>query len=282
MKIKACDQLFPNQPVVHNNPFDMNFAIACHVPIPLSLTSAADYTHLLTNTSKIKKNPTVKVSLTSRAPNLEPRKENIAASAAPAQNNGHLELKGPAEKKNSRVPQETDILPANFESNSKICTLQERCECNSCRLDLRTLNVTSCKSDFCFVPAAGLHFPLRHGHFEKWAAAILHGDNLASMEKPPNILLFDPVSSHTAVSKSCLLQACLNAIRKEKAPPLPPAAPVINVVLPNDMFNPYQHPRLLVPASQMTGLIPSTHSIGPQMSMEQFFRIFALSDDIFR
>jgi hypothetical protein len=122
MKIKACDQLFPNQPVVHDNPFDMNFAIACHVPIPLSLTSAADYTHLLTNTSKIKKNPTVKVSLTSRAPNLvcelsefvfmqwydvyhfqEPRKENIAASAAPAQNNGHLELKGPAEKKKSRV-----------------------------------------------------------------------------------------------------------------------------------------------------------------------------------
>ena len=62
------------------------------------------------------------------------------------------------------------------------------------------------------------------------------------MEKLPNILLFDPVSSHTAVSKSPLLQACLNVISKEKAPPLPQAALVINVVLPNDMFNPYQHP----------------------------------------
>jgi hypothetical protein len=42
------------------------------------------------------------------------------------------------------------------------------------------------------------------------------------MEKLLNILLFDPVSSHTAVSKSPLLQACLNVISKEKALPLPP------------------------------------------------------------
>ena len=101
------------------------------------------------------------------------------------------------------------------------------------------------------------------------------------MEKPPNILLFDPVSSHTAVSKSPLLQARLNAISKEKALPLPQAAPVVNVVLLNDMFNPYQHPRPLAPASQMTGLIPSTHTTGPRMSMEQFCSIFALSQDIF-
>jgi hypothetical protein len=102
------------------------------------------------------------------------------------------------------------------------------------------------------------------------------------MEKPLNILLFDPVSSHTAVSKSPLLQAHLNAISKEKALPLPPAAPVVNVILPNDMFNPYQHLRLLAPALQITGLIPFTHSTGPRMSMEQFCSIFALSDDIFR
>ena len=128
MKIKACDQLFPNQPVVDNNSFDMNFTIARHVPIALSLTSAADYAHLLTNASKMKKNPTVKVSLNSHAPNLvcelselvfrqlyneyhlqEPGKENIsapAAAAAPSQleDDGHPKPKGPAEKKKkSRV-----------------------------------------------------------------------------------------------------------------------------------------------------------------------------------
>ena len=108
MKIKACDQLFPNQPVVDNNSFDMNFTIARHVPIALSLASAADYAHLLTNALKIKKNPTVKVSLNSRAPNLvresselvfrqsyneyplqEPGKENIPTPAAPIQDDGH-------------------------------------------------------------------------------------------------------------------------------------------------------------------------------------------------
>jgi hypothetical protein len=104
------------------------------------------------------------------------------------------------------------------------------------------------------------------------------------MEKPPNILLFDPVSSQTAILKSPLLQARLNAIRKEKALPSPPAALIIDVMLPNlnDMFNPYQHHRPLVSAPQMTALIPSTHGPGPQMSMEQFCSVFTLSDNIFR
>ncbi|KIJ97939.1 hypothetical protein K443DRAFT_9520 [Laccaria amethystina LaAM-08-1] len=256
MKIKACDQLFPNQPVVHNNSFDMNFAIARHVPSPLSLASAADYAHLLTNASKIKKNPTVKILLTSRTPNLEPGKENIAAAAAPAQDDGHPALKGPAEKKKkSRAPQETDILPANFAINSKIRTLREQ-------QDTHSLGTK--------------------GRIFLSGTAILRSGQQQFMEKPLNILLFDPVSSHTAVSKSPLLQAHLNAISKEKALPLPPAAPVVNVVLPNDMFNPYQHLRLLAPALQITGLIPFTHSTGPRMSMEQFCSIFALSDDIFR
>ena len=101
------------------------------------------------------------------------------------------------------------------------------------------------------------------------------------MEKPPNILLFDPVSSHMAISKSLLLQAHLNAINKEKAPPPLPAAPVVNVVLPNNMFNPYQHHQPLLSTPQMTGLIPSTHGPGPRMSMEQFCSVFALSDNIF-
>ena len=101
------------------------------------------------------------------------------------------------------------------------------------------------------------------------------------MEKPLNILLFDPVSLHTAISKLPLLQAHLNAVNKEKALPPLPAAPVINVVLPNDMFNPYQHYRPLLSTPQMTGLIPSTHGPGPRMSMEQFCSVFALSDNIF-
>jgi len=110
----------------------------------------------------------------------------------------------------------------------------------------------------------------------------LRGDDLASMEKPPNINLFDPVSTHTVASKSPLLQARLNAMAKEKAPPPPPAAPVVNIVLPNDMFNPYQQHRPPVPALQTTGLIPPSYRPGPRMDMAQFCSIFALSEDIYR
>lgn len=62
--------MFSNQPVVNDNFFHMTFSIAHHVLIALSLTSATDYAHLFTNALKIKKNHTVKVLLTSHAPNL--------------------------------------------------------------------------------------------------------------------------------------------------------------------------------------------------------------------
>jgi hypothetical protein len=32
--------------------------------------------------------------------------------------------------------------------------------------------MTTCHSDFWFIPAEEPHFPLSHDHFEKWAAAI--------------------------------------------------------------------------------------------------------------
>ena len=70
MKIKACDYLFPNQAIVDDAMFEMTFSIAGHIPIALPLASAADYNHLLTNALKIKKNPTVKVSLNSHTLNL--------------------------------------------------------------------------------------------------------------------------------------------------------------------------------------------------------------------
>jgi hypothetical protein len=102
------------------------------------------------------------------------------------------------------------------------------------------------------------------------------------MEKPPNINLFDAVSTHMVASKLPLLQAHLNAMAKEKAP-LPPPAPIVNVVLPNDMFNPYQQHGLgpPLPALLITGLIPPSYKPGPKMDMAQFCSIFALSDDIY-
>ncbi|KIJ95576.1 hypothetical protein K443DRAFT_108549, partial [Laccaria amethystina LaAM-08-1] len=164
--LKAFDQFFPKQPVVTNNSIDMNFTIAHHVPIALSLTSAADYAHL-TNASKIKKNPTVKVSLTRCMPNLLHELSNLENIATPAQDNGHPELKGPAEKKKKSraciVPSMLWIICIPLPFSSEIPALREQWECN----------VMSCKSDVCFLPAEGPHSLLGHSHFEKWAAAIV-------------------------------------------------------------------------------------------------------------
>lgn len=70
LKRKVCDALFPAQPVVNDDTFGMTFSVPRHVTIPLDLNSAADYAHLLANISKIKTNPSAKVIIESRAPNL--------------------------------------------------------------------------------------------------------------------------------------------------------------------------------------------------------------------
>lgn len=70
LKRKVCDALFPAQPIVNNDTFGMSFSVPRHITIPLDLTSAADYAHLLANISKIKSNPSAKVIIESRAPNL--------------------------------------------------------------------------------------------------------------------------------------------------------------------------------------------------------------------
>ena len=62
--------------------------------------------------------------------------------------------------------------------------------------------------------------------------------------------------------------------------PQPPTAPVINVVLPNDLYG--QYPTLGLPphtpAPQMIGLIPATHEPGSRLNMVMFCAVFGLSD----
>src|SRR5271168_4845385 len=91
------------------------------------------------------------------------------------------------------------------------------------------------------------------------------GEPTATLKHPPNIREFDPVSSHTIVSKSPLLQAWLKAMEKEKGPQLPPA-PVFNVILPNNAYGHFQ-PALcdpFLPASlAVHAPLPSVHALLP-------------------
>jgi hypothetical protein len=112
------------------------------------------------------------------------------------------------------------------------------------------------------------------------------GEPTATLEHPPNIREFDPVSSHTIVSKSPLLQARLKAMEKEKGPQQPPA-PVFNVILPDNAYGHFQ-PALRDPFPPAplavhaplppTGLIPGTHSEGMKMDIATFCHVYALPD----
>ena len=64
-------------------------------------------------------------------------------------------------------------------------------------------------------------------------------------------------------------------MNKEKAPQ-PPAAPVINVVLPNNLYRQYLPASGPLPLSapQATGLIPVTHEPGSKLNIETFLYDF--------
>jgi hypothetical protein len=172
-----------------------------------------------------------------------------------------------------------------------------------------------CHSDHCFIPADGPHFPLSHEHFEKWGAAWvsfisllcveltwicqLRSESNANIDKPPHISLFDPVSPQSLAAKSPLLQARLNAMAKGQpmpatatAPQAAVAVPVINVVMPNDLFGilrpgfpPAPGPQHLFPAIQQPipasqPLIPHHLQPGIKLDIGTFCLSHGLSADI--
>lgn len=61
LKIQFCNALFPQQAIVADDVFKTTYSISRLVPNALPLDSAADYTHLITNVSKMKNNHAVKI-----------------------------------------------------------------------------------------------------------------------------------------------------------------------------------------------------------------------------
>ncbi|KAF8995394.1 hypothetical protein BDQ17DRAFT_1430440 [Cyathus striatus] len=136
-------------------------------------------------------------------------------------------------RKKTKVEIKSQELNRNYAMNENIRALRAHWECNA----------AGCFGPHCFVPPdGGKHIRLTNQHFEKWAAAILHSIGkevpTAMLDIPPNHHLFDEVTIKAAPSS--LLQARLNAAAKEKSVAAAPASqglPVINFVLPNDMFS---------------------------------------------
>ena len=78
---------------------------------------------------------------------------------------------------------------------------------------------------------------------------------------PPNIALFDTVNAENLTKKSPLLQARINAKARENSP----AAPIVNVVLPNDMFDMY-HVATPIPIPAVGPAVTPTHPHPPTTS----------------
>jgi len=79
-----------------------------------------------------------------------------------------------------------------------------------------------------------------------------------------------------------VLQARLDAIVREKAPPQQPPVPPINIILPSN----YQPAPATLPATVPSGsatsggLIPELHNEGPRIDMATFCAIYCIPDDI--
>ncbi|KAF8955219.1 hypothetical protein BDZ97DRAFT_1674510 [Flammula alnicola] len=271
-KIAICDLLFPKDAVVVDDAFEMTWTIPRIAPGPFALNTDAHYAQLINKVSK--KSPMARIIVNEVQKTAEPNKENVPETPARDRAEGQAKPKA-----KSKARKEADILPANQAINDTIKSLREHWQCS----------LTTCKHDYCYIPADGPHFPLSHEHCEKWAAAILRGPTSATLDKPPNIQLFDPVSPHTIVSKSPILQARLNAKEKRDAPQQPPPPQPILQAPPVHIYN-YQQPPVGVfgPAAgiaaaipnNQTGLIPVGCAEGIKLDLLTFCTCYNIADDI--
>jgi hypothetical protein len=102
------------------------------------------------------------------------------------------------------------------------------------------------------------------------------------IDMPPRIPLFDAIDPRSLAAKSPLLQSRINQLNKDKTP----AAPVINVVLPNGMLGYGQHhapihnhaPAPVPPAS--SSLLPPGTKPGSKQDIATFCTVHNLSEAI--
>ncbi|KAM6488822.1 hypothetical protein JOM56_015732 [Amanita muscaria] len=277
---------------MHN--FEINYTIPRVSANPLSLDTKNDYEYMIENViNSKKKDTTIKVQIcelpvSSGKENMDPN--NSGSDDEPPKKR---QKKGKSSD-GTKTKKKSDILPRNQALVENITKLRKRWTCS----------LTSCPSDHCFIPPEGPHLYLGHEHVEKWAAAMLQNDGSATLNTPPNIKLFDAVSPQTLATKSPILQARLDQIAlksKAQAPMLPmvvPSTPIVNFVLPNNMFTPsFQQPMQPFniaptpgvtntgptpqPSSVTNPIIPTGYQPGPKQSIRDFCRFYSLSNGIF-
>ncbi|KAJ7240889.1 hypothetical protein C8J57DRAFT_1245018 [Mycena rebaudengoi] len=122
---------------------------------------------------------------------------------------------GPTRKKpKKKIPKERDILPVNEALNGNIGALRAKWICPT--------PGGLCGNTHCYVhPDDRAHFPLSHNHMNTWAAAMLKGEQFATVEKPPNTGLFDGVGPASLAARSPLLSRRLELQEKKSTSAAP-------------------------------------------------------------
>ncbi|KAH6905923.1 hypothetical protein BKA70DRAFT_1107162 [Coprinopsis sp. MPI-PUGE-AT-0042] len=275
VKVLACDVLFPGKANVGDNAISLTFTIARCVSATM-LSNDEEYDYMVESALKIKE-PAVKVVVSKVVfDDPEVNTKLLLTSAGP--HNRPIELRQQYTYPTPFIQQnDPDEEPGNKAMNEKIKALRERYICNT----------RGCSSNHCFVTPTGEHLALTHVHMERWAAGILSGPETATLDAPPNIIMFDPSASKAA--KSPILQARLDAINRERnGEPAQPAAPVIHVHIPAMGAN-LPNPLPAAAGNQALGthtttgpLIPPTHICGPVMTISDFCMAYALSSNIYQ
>ncbi|KAF7372261.1 hypothetical protein MVEN_00085600 [Mycena venus] len=175
--------------------YKVSFTIPRHVKDPIILNDSTKYKQLVSNALKIKTHPAAKILVEPKAAPTSVDKEN------------NDKTKGKKGGKKTKVTNARDILPGIVALNDKIAAIRERWKCPGGR----------CGSEHCFVhPDEPEHFPLSQAHCESWGAAMLKGEEFATINKPPNNELFDKLDPRALAARSPLLQRRLE-LNQQKA-----------------------------------------------------------------
>ncbi|EDR13144.1 uncharacterized protein LACBIDRAFT_322604 [Laccaria bicolor S238N-H82] len=147
------------------------------------------------------------------------------------------------------------------------------------------------------------HFPLLHSHFNVWGSAMLKGPTTATLDTPPNHHLFNTISNNHLGQMSPLLK------RRQHANTSNGSVPVINFNIPNNVFQIFKPPAavrvtpvqgttlvtpvqgtasaLVTPIAHISPqlsvtemLVSADHVPGPKLPLEEFCRMYHLTDGI--
>ncbi|KAJ3523242.1 hypothetical protein NMY22_g11529 [Coprinellus aureogranulatus] len=291
-KMEFVDVLFPGMALVPDTAYKLFYTINQRVPNEVPLATDQDYVKMV-KLAQSMRNPLVKVavyeqdigkSCCHRRTELQSNLVELLLAQRML-----VQPRNPAtqEEDQDEGADCSEELPANIAIAENMAKLRVRWACNT----------PGCPSDFCYVPPDGKkHIRLTNDHQERWGAAMETGKApIATLEIPPNHAMY--LSDDGQMAKSAILQARLDAKAKEKATvapaPAAPAQPIINVVLPNNLYgyapgapNPAQNVPAVPAAAAQTiavnedSLVPSGMLPGPKLPLDEFCARYGLPESV--